>query len=460
MTDVDRRSHAADLVALWREHAPDDSGAFHLALSREWEPVDPRHKMPAMVGRQVFGFSTAYLLTGEPANLELARRGVDYLLDRAWDEEYGGWYDRLTRTGEPAETIKSVPLQLYTNVGLVQYYLVTGEERALAKARRSMKIHRTHGRDEEYGGHYQQLARDLSVADDGKNKHAHYGYVGSLTLNASLATRDESLLNWQRELCDLSLDRLTDSEGWIYGFDSEFDRQWVMTPATVDGERVRSVGAQLTAALAFLRLSDQTGADRYLNAGLEIADTLYRDAWDERGFFPDRLVGDPGRPPDDASVTRWVHSYACFLALHCYRLTDEQRYLDRFEAAERFYRAHFLDGEYGGVFPSVAPDGTPTDTRKARPWKTSYHELEHELLVDLYHTLYVDENPVDLHFRLDGGDGRTHYVSPVDDPDVRVAGVTVDGEPHDRFDASDRSVTLPPADNLDVTVTLAPPTGR
>jgi len=31
----------------------------------------------------------------------VARHGVEYLLTHAWDDRYGGWYDRLTVDGEP-----------------------------------------------------------------------------------------------------------------------------------------------------------------------------------------------------------------------------------------------------------------------------------------------------------------------------------------------------------------------
>ncbi|WP_276256543.1 AGE family epimerase/isomerase [Halomontanus rarus] len=461
MTDSDPRARAAALATLWRDHAPDDEhGAFHLALSREWEPIAPYHKLPAMLSRQVFGFSAAYLLTGESSFLGQARRGWEYLVEHAWDNRYGGWYDRLTREGEPAGKTKSVPLQLYSNVGLVQYYLVTRDERALDMVQQSMEIRRTHGHDDTCGGYYQALERDLRVADDGKNKHAHYGYVGSLTLNAYLATRDDDLLEWQRELCDLSIEHQTDDEGWIYGFGSEFDRQWNRTSNVVDGEEVRSIGAQLTAALAFLRLYHQTGDETYRTWGMRIAGNAHRDGWDDRGFFWDR-VSETGEPTDDAAVIRWVQSYGCFLQLHLYRLTGDEKYVDRFEAIQRFYLANLNDREYGGVFPAVDSDGRPTDVHKARPWKTSYHELEHELLVSLYHTLYVRDEPVNLHFLLDGGNGgETHYVSPVDDSQVTLADVTVNGEPWDRFDPVERSVTLPSGSNLDVRVRLVSPSGR
>lgn len=458
------RAHALeDLMPLWAEHAPDDEyGAFHLTLSRQWEPTEPRDKVPAMIGRQVFAFSSAYLLSGEPRYLDRARRGANYLLENAWDEEYGGWYDRLNRDGTPQETTKSVQLQLYTNVGLTQYFAATGDERALDNVRRSIEIRRSEALDEEYGGYYQRLERDLDVADRGKNKHAHYGYVGSHTLNMFLVTRDPAVLAWERELCDLSIERQMDGEGWIYGFDSEFDREWRMMPEVVDGEQVLSIGAQLTAALAFLRLHHQTGASEYLERGKRIADNVNRYGWDERGFFWDRLGKETREPIDGATVPSWIQFYGCFLQLQLYNLTGAEQYLDRFRTAERFYLEQIVDEKHGGVHLAVDGEGEPAgNDQKASTWNTAYHEIEHAFLAALYLDLYVNGEPATLHFRFDGGsDGRKHYVSPVDDPRVGIEAVTIDGEPWQRFDAEERSVTLPPEDDLAVTVTLSPVPGR
>lgn len=444
-----------DLVSLWHEHAPDeDHGAFHLSLSREWEPIEPREKHPAMVGRQVFAFASAYLLSGETRHLRQARRGVEYLLEYGWDAEYGGWFDALTRDGDPAETTKSVPNQLYTNAGLTRYYHVTGDERALDAVEASLDIRRTHGHDPEYGGYYQQLGRDLSVTDAGKNKHAHYGYVGSQTLDMALATGDDEWVDFARELCDLSIERHME-DGWLYGFGSEFDRQWRRTPNVVDGDEVVSVGAALTGALAFLRLHRQTGEDRYREVGERLAANVNRHGFDERGCFWDWLVEDTLVPATGATVSWWIQLYGIFLQFHLYELTGDASHLERLRAAERFYRAHFLDDAHGGVVRAVSAEGTVENGQKAGPFITAYHEVEHVVLRTLYRRLYVEDEPVTVHYRLDGGG--THHVCPVDDRRVAVSGVTVDGESWSRFDADARTVTLPSRSDLAVSVTLDPP---
>ncbi|MCK4630935.1 MAG: hypothetical protein KAT40_05795, partial [Bacteroidales bacterium] len=51
-----------ELIPYWYKHVRDEEhGAFYLNLSRDWQPMPPWNKMPAMISRQIFSFSTAYL---------------------------------------------------------------------------------------------------------------------------------------------------------------------------------------------------------------------------------------------------------------------------------------------------------------------------------------------------------------------------------------------------------------
>ncbi|MBM3263075.1 MAG: AGE family epimerase/isomerase [candidate division Zixibacteria bacterium] len=435
------------LIPLWLAHGPDkEHGAFHLNLARDWRPFPPANKMPAMISRQVFGFSAAYLLSGEDRYLDAARAGVDYLLERAWDTRYGGWFDLLSPEGEPLDPRKSIPCQLYTNVGLTLYYFVAGDPRALSAVNDSVAIQQTAGYDRVYGGYFQSLNRDLSVDDDSKNKHAHYGYVGSLTLNLWLATHDPGVMRWQRELTDLTLERMRDEYGWIHGFNTRFNRQWQRIPPAGGWESI-PVGGQLTAALSFLGLYRQTGEDRYRVGGLALGERVTRYGWDsKRGGWLDNISAAPPHTPDaNAAVSWWVQIYGSLLQLHLYHLTGEQVHLERFVTSARFYNPYFTDPIHGGLFDGVSPDGALLgDGRKAQPWRTSYHEMEFALLCYLYLNLYVDRKPATLHFRLDATDTpTTHYVSLVDEASVRIAAAWLDGQPTDDYDKDTPRLIIP-----------------
>ena len=456
------RQHALnDLIPYWYKYARDkEYGGFYTNLTREWTPIEPWDKYPAMISRQIFGFSIAYLLSGDDKYLDAAREGVDFLLKHAWDEQYGGWFDLLTREGEPKETSKSIPLQLYTNVGLAMYYFTTGNKSVLPYIQKSMTIQKTYGYDKEFDGYYQALNRNLSVLDPAKNKHAHYGYVGSLLLNLWLATREPEVLDWECSLTDLTLEHMVDPDnGWINGYMNSLDRQWQFEPYIKDGVEYIHIGAQLTAALSFLRLYHQTGNKKYLEQGKALADLINRFGWDAgRGGWIDMVEKTyPHRSAPFGMVSNWILDYGCFLQLQLYRLTNENEYLKRYEISEAFWYKYLRDTKHGGIFTTVSPEGKLEDEgSKAAPWRTSYHEMEHAFLNHLYLNTYVGGKPSVLHFKMDCAEpSHKFFVSPFDDATVLISGVRVNGQPWAGFDAKERSITLPAGEGLKVEVAFA-----
>jgi mannose/cellobiose epimerase-like protein (N-acyl-D-glucosamine 2-epimerase family) len=453
-----RQEALKDLIPYYYQHIRDDkNGGFQMNLSRTWQPMPPWEKTPAFVSRQVFGFTAAYMLSGDEKYLDVARDGANYLYAHAWDSQYGGWYDKLTATGEPLTTTKTVALQLYTNVGLTTYYFATGDERALALVKQSVEIQRTRAYDPEFGGYAQVLNRDLTVLDYGKNKHAHFGYAGSLLLNLYLATGDPAILKFDEELMDLSMERMRDQEGWLHGFRNRFDRKWVCTPVPAEGKNVVSVGAELTGVLAALRLYHQSGDKKYLDFGKSLGDKVTRYGFSKQTGAWDNLLeaAYPYRHLEHREIAWWVQIYGSFLQLQLFRVTGDPQYIENFRKSEEYFERNFRDHEQGGVYNTIRPDGTVVDGNKASDWRTSYHEMEHALLVYLYLNLYVHRTPAVLHFKLDGP--REDRVSYVDDPTVRIAAVKMDGKPWQKFDAAQRRVTIPEGKGHIVVVTFAPP---
>ena len=464
-----------DLMPLWFEHVIDrEHGGFFLNLSRDWQPRAPWEKAPPMLSRQVYTFSAAFLLSGDEKYLAVARDGADYVIEHAWDAEYGGWFDRIAETGEPLLTTKSVPEQLYTGVGLTLYAFTTGDERVLSYVQRGDEIRSKQAHDPVFGGYYEALNRDLSVLDPGKNKHAHFGYVSSLVLNLYLATRDPAVLAWEEELTDLSLDRMRDAEGWIHGWPDRFDRRWNLLPVLAGGKQLVAVGAQLTASLSFLRLFHQSGKDRYRQAGEALGNLVTQWGFNpETGAWTDFVEALPPHKPivsadsgsaggyyqqlSGPSISWWVQIYGAFLQLQLFRVTGNPACLENFRKTEEFFLRHFVDHEYGGVFATVSAKGELIgDGAKASDWHASYHEIEHGLLNYLYLNLYVERKPARLFFRSDGRGGK-RFVSLVDDPAVTIAGVTIDGRPWADFNAAERSVTLPVrGESFTFEVTFAP----
>lgn len=454
-----RQQGLTQIIPFWQNHVRDTvHGAYYLCLSREGEPMPPWDKYPAMISRQVFGFTSAYLLSGNEKYLETAREGVDYLLKYAWDNNYGGWFDLLDQSGKPSSLTKSVPNQLYTNAGLALYYFATKDENVLSHIKESIEIQKTFSLDKKNGGFFQTLQGNLSVSDSSKSKHGHYGYTSSLLINMMMITRDTAIRKYAEELMEISFSKMIDPEyGWFNGYPKPNDAGWKMTPVVVNNKEVISAGAQLTAALSLLRLFEITGKDEYRSAGINLGEKLLRCAWDpSRGCWFDVIERKPPNTPQDtSSVTFWIQSYGLFLQLHLYNITGEKKYLNSYQKMASFWDNYFTDKKSGGIFLSVSPSGVPVNSNKAIPWKASYHEMENALLNYLYLNLYVNRKPATLYFHIrNSSQGMKHFVSIAENPSVQITGVKINGNSWKSFNAAERSVILPEGKDLKMEIIL------
>lgn len=454
-----RRQGLNQIIPFWQKHARDTiNGAFYMTLSREGNPLPPWDKHPAMISREIFGFTAAYLLSGDERYLTTAREGTQYLLKHAWDEQYGGWYDVLDQSGNPIVTTKSVPNQLYTNVGLALYYFATGDGDALSHVKESVHIQKVKACDSRNGGYFQTLNRDLSVADSSKSKHSHYGYTSSLLINLMMMTHDNEIRDFAEELMQISFTHLTDtSYGWFTGFPSPGSSSWKMTPRFVNGREVVSAGAQLTASLSLLRLAELTGKKIYRENGIALSRQVMGAAFDStRGCWfdiCDRMP--PYAVEDTSSVTWWLQSYGMLIQLHLYNLTGDRLYLESYRKMATFWDNYFVDKEFGGVYQSVSPSGLPVSPGKAVVWKASYHEMENALLNYFYLNLYVNHKPATLHFHLKNKDPQArHYVSLAEDQNVIISGVKINGNSWTSFNAEEKYVNLPESEDIKMDVTL------
>jgi mannobiose 2-epimerase len=454
-----RRQGLTQIIPFWQKKARDTvNGAFFINLSREGNPLPPWDKHPAMISRQIFGFTSAYLMSGDETYLRTAREGAEYLMKHAWDEKYGGWYDLLDQSGKPEITTKSVPNQLYTNVGLALYYFATGDEEILARIKESIRIQKIYAHDSKNEGYFQILNRDLSVADSSKSKHSHYGYTSSLLINLMMITREKEIRDFAEELMQISFNHLTDSpDGWFTGFPAPGTLSWAMPYRLVNNREVVSAGAQLTASLALLRMYELTGKEIYRSKGIDLCNKIMSTAYDSiRGCWFD--VFDRQHPyavEDTSSVTWWLQSYGILIQLHLYNITQDRRYIKSFNKMASFWDNYFVDSRYGGVYQTVSPAGTPLSTGKAVAWKASYHEMENSLLSYFYLNLYVNHRTATLFFHLrNSGRDTKHYVSLAEDPDVKITRVKINGRAWKSYNAEERYVILPEAEDLRMEVTL------
>jgi hypothetical protein len=187
------------------------------------------------------------------------------------------------------------------------------------------------------------------------------------------------------------------------------------------------VGHNLEVAWLLLRLHALTGKERYRREGLALTDQLLEHAFhQETGAWLHKLRRtDLSKHPDTA--VWWVQAYGNMLQLYAYRVTGAPRYREAFRTGARFWSRHFVDHQHGGTVLRVHLDGRVADGAKAVRTKTSYHAMEHALLNYLYLTLWTNDMPATLHYRIESPFAGTFSPFPVEAHRPTIQRLSVDG---------------------------------
>ena len=84
---------------------------------------------------------------------------------------------------------------------------------------------------------------------------------------------------------------------------------------------------------------------------------------DSSGGFIGRIDG-KGHPHPDAERGAILNARILWTFSSAWRILGRKEYLETAETAYRYITSHFIDREFGGVYWSLNPDGTPKDPKK------------------------------------------------------------------------------------------------
>jgi mannose/cellobiose epimerase-like protein (N-acyl-D-glucosamine 2-epimerase family) len=144
---VDQAAHVVNFFA--RVSIDWEDGGYYTHIDYGGNVSNPHEKFLMPTSRQIYGYSTAYMLTGDRRHLDLARHGVDFVLGRepqdgsslkghlrytSEGEVY--WVQRLDKSGYLPEDGKDKPVvaineQTYGLTGLIAYYEAIRDDAAV-----------------------------------------------------------------------------------------------------------------------------------------------------------------------------------------------------------------------------------------------------------------------------------------------------------------------------------------
>ncbi len=447
------------------------------------------------ISRLVYGFASAFLMTGNDSFLKAAEKGTEYLREHMkfedLDEDIVYWYHGIDVQGEREQKIfasefgddyDAIPAyeQIYALAGPIQTYRCTGDPRIMADTEKTIKLFNEFFLDkEEYGSYFSHL--DPVMLDPrsetlGRNKaKKNWNSVGdhapAYLINLWLATGKQEYADMLEATFDTIVKYFPVEDSPFV--QEKFYEDWSHDTTWGWQQNRGVVGHNYKIAWNLMRMQSLKSKDEYVNTAKKIADLMTEHGSDrQRGGCYDvveRIV------PEGEKFHRfvwhdrkpWWQQEQMILAYFILAgVLDDNNYHKLAREASAFYNAWFLDLEDGGVYFNVLSNGIPflaggNERGKGSHSMSGYHSFELCYLAAVYTNLLVTKQPMDFYFKpMPGGfPDNLLRVSPDILPkgSIKIDKVEIDGEPYSNFDAKALTVTLPKTEErVKVKVTIVP----
>ena len=156
-----------NILSWWMKYSPDhDLGGFHGHIDHLNQVVRGAGKGAVLNARILWTFSAAYRMYKQPEYLETARRAFAYIISYFTDKKYGGVYWELEPDGSVRSSRKQIYATAFTIYGLAEYHLACGDDQALKIAKGLFRDLEAHAFDPEFNGYTDALSRDWKALED------------------------------------------------------------------------------------------------------------------------------------------------------------------------------------------------------------------------------------------------------------------------------------------------------
>jgi mannose/cellobiose epimerase-like protein (N-acyl-D-glucosamine 2-epimerase family) len=433
------------------------------------------------ISRLVYGFASAFNLTGEDSFLDAAEAGTQYLRDhmRFYDPDVDliYWYhgiqvqgrrEQKLLTSEFSDDYDSIPAyeQIYALAGPVQTMRTNGDPKILRDAQKTVELFDKYFKDREGEGYFSHVDPwTLDPRSDvlkhnraRKNWNSVGDHAPAYLINLYIATGDSKYADFLEETFDTIEKHFPNYDESPFVQEKFFenwtpDREWGWQ------QNRAVVGHNLKIAWNLMRMNSLRPKDKYVTFARKIAELMPCVGSDQqRGGWYDvveRSLGEGEKFHRFVWHDRkawWQQEQAILAYLILKGTLGDAEYARHAREAAAFYNAFFLDHDDGGVYFNVLANGLPyllgNERFKGSHSMSGYHSMELCYLGAVYGNLLIHKNPMDFYFKPtpDGYPDGVIRVAPdlLPPGSIRIGGVWVDDEPYRGFDAEKLEVSLAP----------------
>ena len=449
------------------------------------------------ISRLVYGFASAYMITGDDRFLEAAEKGTQYLrehfrcIDQGEDTCY--WYhaidvhgnhERKILASEFGDDYDALPAyeQIYALAGPTQTYRISGDPSIENDIQMTINMFQKYYLDHKQGGYWSHIdpitfdgrAESLGRNRSRKNWNSIGDHAPAYLINAVLATENPEWTKMLEYCADTITKYFPDYENSPF-VNEKFHEDWSHDQTWGWQQNRGVVGHNLKIAWNLMRIISMADKEEYAALAKKIAQLMPEHGGDkQRGGWYDvvnrtRATGEEfNRYAWHDRKAWWQQEQGILAYLILAGVMKDPKYLKLARESSAFYNAWFLDHDSGAIYFNVLANGMPylmgTERQKGSHSMSGYHSFELAYLAAVYSNLLITKQATDFYFKPmpNGFKNGILRVSPDILPkgSIKIEKVWINGEEYKNFDADALTVKLPQSnERVQVKVRIIPTEG-
>ena len=413
------RHHRDDLMPYWDMPAAlgDPVGNFPTFRDRAGQVMpDSTTRGLVALSRCVYGYSLAFMMTGQTKYLTYARAGLDWIETKAADPVYGGYFGELDADGNPVDPFADKDLSGLSAVGLAygMYFNATRDPDAEAHLLAVRDLLMSKYYDASTNRLRDALKYDMATEVDTGNNGGDFGnYVSVITalylFETPLLSDPARRAQFRGDIRTLVQSMITNFQAtapanrwWFWGRTKRFGNFTALD--TTFGHNLKAYGIITNANRMF--------ADHPWDSQSANRSTLIARAWDDAASrWNQQLVSfTPGAVVPDS--VWWMHDEGDQL-LASLDLDNGFAYSDQLARSAQTFLDIYVDHDPafpGETFTRVQRTGA-VDDRKSWFGKAMLHNYEHALILYL-HGRAMESRPATLYYAFPADQALTAVAKP------------------------------------------------
>jgi mannobiose 2-epimerase len=333
---------------------------------------------------------------GEGKYAEMARHGADFLINKMWDDEYGGFFWMLDRKGNVKMDKKIIYGHSFAIYSLSEYTLATGDMRGIEYAEKTFDLIQKHCTDTFYGGYREMFHRDWTLCGPGsqggdrKTLDVHMHLMEAFTTLYECTGREVHRRKLLEDI-DLLINRINHPvyktgipqffDDWTIAPQIKFDIIWGWDRFSDEGQKGNATDNTCyghNAEFAWLLIH----ALKILKINPAEYSKMFRIIFDhtvdhgiDMEFGGVYVEGPHSGGVYDREKEFWQQAEVLIGMLDAVLLYNDEKYWNAYKNVHRFVMDKVVNKGVGEWFPLLTRKGEPIWTHMGHSWKINYHTV-------------------------------------------------------------------------------------